>query len=180
MDPALVAVLSRAIEKREAVAIVYDGGSQPGTWRTVAPLKLSGTELSARDLESGVAKTFKLRHVRIHDIQSDAAPYDYERPKLVDRTPAASLVDLIAPHRAQLEAMGWHVEANEDALGVHRRFKSGTPQKTPRAGILRRSDSDNGRPWYVFGPGLVSARTFGDLSRAFSLFLDQAIGHPPA
>ena len=47
----------------EIIRILYHRGSQPGAVREIRPVAISDDEVTARDIASGIDKTFKLAHI---------------------------------------------------------------------------------------------------------------------
>lgn len=90
-----------------------------------------------------------------------------------------NLLEAFGSKVKELQAVGWYVNLSESSVSVHRYFRNGKPRKGADAGILKNEEGSN-RPWYVFGPDLVTARTFSHLEKAVELFLEQALRHAPA
>ena len=168
--------LTQAIRDRRTIRIVYDGGSQPGSQREIRPLRVAGSSLWAFCMASGRAKQFLLSKIRIPSEDGGISAYAAET--MTRPTAPRRLTEALGSQRSELEQMGWHVQLDETSATVHRYFKNGKPRKRPDAGILKMDRP--GRPWYVHGPGLVVARTFSDITRAVSLFLEQARTYAPA
>ena len=169
----------------EIVRIVYHRGSQPGTVREIVPLAITAEEVRARDVAAGIEKSFKLAYLEMTGPETTAPAYDPAEPVEDGGTLQAAL----DPHLTELRALGWHVEAAETTVSVHRYFKNGKPRRGPDVAILFNEFSidawDDGqgcreeavrstRPYYVSSPTFEKARTFARLSLAVALFLKEA------
>ena len=175
--PSVREILENALREERPVVLIYNGGSQPGTARELEPLHIAGDELRARDLATGLPKTYKIERFDLPE--SGDVPKAYE-PNLREKAASPATVEQLVAHRKpELEAMGWHVRLGENEITVYKFFKNGKPQKGAKAGVLYYPQDSPSRPFYVFGPGLASARTFGHVEKAVLLFLSQATEHAP-
>lgn len=168
--------LNEAAETGETIAIIYHGGSQPGTKRRLSPIKATPKELRARDLATDEVKTFLISKIEI--VQDNHPATEYV-PGFVAPSEFTNLLEALGSKVKELEAIGWYVNLSESSVSVHRYFKNGKPRKGGDAGILKNEEGTN-RPWYVYGPDLVTARTFSHFGKAVELFLEQAFSHAPA
>ena len=179
------ASLLTAATAGEIVRIVYHRGSQPGTVREIMPLAITDDEVLARDLATGVDKSFKLMYVELAGPQTTSPVYDAGRPGEDTRTLRAALDS----HVSELRACGWHVETTDNSVSVHRCFKNGKPRKGPDVSILfnefaidawddgqgwREEAVRSTRPYYVSSPNFDRAHTFARMSLAVATFLDEA------
>jgi len=170
------------------VRIVYHRGSQPGTVREIAPIEITSEDVKARDLASGIDKTFKLAHIELADSGAKARAYDPSAPPLVQ--PVQTVSAALGPQVAALQALGWHVELTEHRISLHRFFKNGKPRMgydvtmgfdefTVDAFVdddgqgLQTVTRSSKRPFNVSSAAMPT-RTFVSLSGAIALFLDQA------
>lgn len=71
----VTAHLERAIASGHTVAIVYHGGSQPGTKRPVTPREIRGALLLADDLANGEPRHFRLDKLEIVTPEHPAPRY---------------------------------------------------------------------------------------------------------
>jgi hypothetical protein len=165
--------LNEAAEAGEIVTVVYHGGSQPGTKRRLRPIRATPMELRAHDLATDEVKTFLISKV---EVVPDNHPAKAYIPGLVS-LPLNNLIEALGPKITELKAVGWFVCLSEDSISVHRYFKNGKVRKGSDAGVLKTNAGS--RPWYVFGPDLVTARTFSNLDKAAELFLEQALNCAP-
>lgn len=171
----IVKRLKQAADAGEILAVIYNGGSQPGTRREIAPIKVTDKEIRARCYASGAVKSFKVGKLEICGEESRENPYEAnDKP-----THYRDLIDALGTKKEELENLGWCVQLSEESISIYDYFKNGKARKTATAGILKSSDSYL-RPWYVFGPEMATARTYGDLSKAVKIFLEQALNHAPA
>ena len=65
-------LLTEACVNGEVVRIIYHGGSQPGTVRAISPIEVSKSEVRARDLAVGIAKTFKLAKIELAEASTSS------------------------------------------------------------------------------------------------------------
>src|SRR5690606_24924582 len=65
MDVDLLAALRRSAETGELVAVIYHGGSQPGTVREIGVVRIGTGEVWARDGQLPRAKKFLLAKLRL-------------------------------------------------------------------------------------------------------------------
>jgi len=182
-------MLVEAANTGEVIRIIYHGGSQPGTVREIGPISVSASEVRAHDLASGIAKTFKLAKIELADLTAKAPEYDpAAAPQVED---ACAIKQAFAGKIPDLEALGWHIQLSDDAVSVHRSFKNGKPRKIPdvrlsydefNVDLVYDLDAEgmveekrkSSRPYRVESRNFGSARSFGRLSKASELFLDEA------
>lgn len=177
--------LMAAATAGEIISIVYRRGSQPGTVREIVALAITDDEIRARDLAAGIEKTFKLAHVELAGTRTTAPVYDPATAIEDTRTLQAAL----APHVADLQMLGWHIETAETCVSLHRSFKNGKPRKGGDVAIMFNDfdidawDDGNGwreeavkstRPYYVSSRSFERAHTLARLSPALALFLEEA------
>lgn len=161
-----------AIAAKETITVVYHGGSRPGTKRQLKPIRVTEKELWAQDVLTGSRKLYRLCKIEIVPWDSPLPEYATASIEAID--PAGSL-----KHEAEeMRALGWHVEVGGEWITLHSYFKNGKPRKTATTGIMQ-NESAPARPWYVWGPDLAQARTFGHFERALALFLEQARKYAP-
>jgi hypothetical protein len=185
--------LSAAVGTGNAVRIIYHGGSQPGSVRDVVPISTSVYELRARDVTSGIAKTFKLAKIELPGEGVSRPKYDPENiPEEVEGT----IWEVLCDERPSLEAFGWHVVIEDHCVSLARYFKNGKPRKTPDVQLVYDEyiveygmNIDGGeyehrrkskRPYRVTSCGFATVRAFGNMSKAVSLFRSEAATHAPS
>ncbi len=122
--------LKQAIEDGEVLSIKYNGGSQPGSVRQIAPIQVNGDKLRARCFTTGKAKLFKVDKVELMDHQ-DAGSY-VPPERLVQYE---TLEDFIAQELEKLHEAGWSSEHEPNSLSIFRHFKNGKRLKTPSLSI---------------------------------------------
>lgn len=188
--------LKAAIDTGEIIGIVYHGGSQPGAYREIIPLQIVERQVRARCRMSNKAKVFNLDKIEFRSVASggdEALPtWDASAPPPVA---FATVAEIEAAHRAELEAIGWHVvcvtEEDGDSLCLHRWTKnrsrplkgptvvlSFTPQvydivKTPEGGFARSNPRESARPWALRSPGSTTG-TWKIASKAVEALLREA------
>jgi hypothetical protein len=169
----IINLLQAAAHDKEILIITYHGGSQPGATREILPLVVTPEEVRARCYTSNAVKVFKINKIRICGKEQEQETYDQTLNEIT------SLDEGITPILNELSAAGWHIEYDGYEISLYDHFKNGKLRKTPKAGI--HFHYENVRcPWYVFGPGLAAARTFGKICKAVALFKEQAIKYGPS
>lgn len=189
--------LSAAAKSGEVVRIIYHGGSQPGTIREVSPVNVTPHEMNARDITTGVVKTFILSKVELPESDIGFRHYDPTAAALPKVEIHQSIKEALSSKVVEIEALGWQVSLNDDTISVHRHFKNGKPRKTPDISLIYNEfeiDSiynvdtndfteekrKSTRPYRLESPSFVAARTFGHLSKAVELFLNEIRIHAPS
>lgn len=186
--------LEEACANGEAVRIIYHGGSQPGTVRSISIIAVTELEVRARDLAVGVAKTFRLAKIELAETSTSTPEYDPIHPPGVELT--GSIREVLAAEVEQLQSLGWHVEVAEGAISLHRFFKNGKPRKSPDIelshneytfdsfvdsdGIFKEERRKSRRPYRLDTRNLATAKTFTKLSSAVACFLAEAKALAPA
>lgn len=180
--------LEEARKDGEVVRIIYHGGSQPGTVRSISIIAINELDVRARDLAVGVAKTFKLAKIELAEASTSTPEYDPTKPPAAELT--GSIEIALAGEVEHLQSIGWHVEVDEDAISLHRFFKNGKPRKTPdieliyneytfdafveAGGNFKEEMRKSCRPYRLSARSLVNARTFAKMSSAVACFLAEA------
>jgi len=181
--------LQEAIEAGEVLKVIYQGGSQPGTLREIAPINIKGGKVSARCFSSNSFKLFAIDKIVIieGEIQTRAAKW---QPAVKQTPHYESIIALLEEKRAILAGLGWHIDNNLNCLSLHRRFKNGKPLKGSDVSIdyeeytydlvvelddklheenIRKKQ----RPWTVRGKNMTT-KTFGSLDKTAETFLEWA------
>lgn len=194
--PSVEDVLQAAIKNSEPVTIIYHGGSQAGSRRTIIPRSLSNGRVRALCLNSHKVKLFiasKMELVVGEEATASVEAWDPTKPpkspeKHVDKF--TSLEQVYEAHRQELEELGWHVKLEGNFLSLRRYFKNGKPRKRSDAllayeghtvrhlainedgeeiVILKETD----RPWYC------ASLKYKYLDRAVERFLTNAHEQAP-
>ena len=179
----------------QEIAIIYLGGSQPGTQRVVSPLKMKGEILIALDIASNRVKNYSIGKIELLKEASLAPPYNADLAQetaLIDRLSLRQMADVFTE---DLSSLGWHVEPGETSIQLARHFKNGKPRKSADLVISYEEfvysfefDLDLGdfveakklsvRPWRVSTLS-ASQRSFSLFSRAWIAFVNEARVHSP-
>ena len=177
MNEELISKLNEAIDTGEILSVVYHGGSQPGSVRQLSPIKVTSREVRAREVSSHAVKNFLVAKMELAGSTLSAKQYDPNAQSI--NTEPASVREAFQGQIEKLKELGWHVELENDAISLHRYFKNGKVRKGADVGITKYDDNPS-RPFYVYGPSLASARTFGKLSSALKLFVEESQTHAPS
>ncbi len=185
-----------AIKSNSELAIVYHGGSRPGSERRVTPISLEGPGLRARCHITGQAKLFSLNKIQIGDSKVSI-------PASLDDAPAAptfaNLEEVFNYYRDTLEGLGWHIRTDfsEDyaCISLHGKFKNGNIKKEPDLNfaykrlveesyfdgddwVMPEPPRESTRPFGVYGK-FTKGGPYGKIERAMAVFVKEAVENAP-
>jgi len=180
--------LQESINTAKTLKVRYHGGSQPGTIREIVPISIFKNKIRAKCLSSNAVKTFLIDKIEIFDTSNPSTTWNKEAITKIEYT---SLKEVYEQNLSKLEKLGWHIELEESAIFLCRKFKSGKPLKGSDISLnfeeytydLIFYDEDDireenhrkrQRPWIVRTKNLET-RTFGKLDKAVHLLIEQAI-----
>jgi predicted DNA-binding transcriptional regulator YafY len=174
--------ITGAIFSGQPLRIIYNGGSQAGRVREIAPVDLSDDEVRAVCLATKRVKTYKLSRMELP--QKGFTDEQYAPKKILPEP--TSLEDALEPYRPEIESMGWTLKVEKDFSGVFRCFKNGKLRKTPdvyiefheytvdicfdEAGQEVEERRLSARPWYVSHKRKTGS-TFKNLGAAAEKFV---------
>ncbi len=187
--------LREAIESGEVLKVVYNGGSQPGAMREMAPISIKNGKVRARCFTSNAVKSFVIEKITVLQEENDLTPVEWN-PEAQQIIRYDSIPDLLKKEKDVLTDLGWHVESDDSRLSLHRRFKNGNPMKGSDAsldyeeftydlvvGLDGELHEENRRkrqrPWSVRGKN-KDTRSYGSLDKAAELFLEWAESLAPS
>lgn len=175
--------IEKAITTKLSLKIIYNGGSHPGTIRSIIPTKITDDKLIALCEESGQNKSFILSKIVL---PADKTPQYADFDSMSDEE---KLFLIYEQNKLKWEKIGWDVECGKDEILLFRRFKNGKRYKCPTYGIKYEPISHyssymnddfeyiegdftsvNEKPWRVIG-----GREYKDCSKAISKFLDLSL-----
>lgn len=181
--------LKEAISSGEVIKVIYEGGSQPGAVREIAPISIGNGKVRARCYTSNAVKSFVIDKIKLvennkNDESADWSPDFKQTPRY------ESLRDFMEKESDTLSDLGWHLEYSENSFSLHRRFKNGKPMKGYDVSLnyeeftfdlVAGSDGEineenrrkSQRPWAVRAKN-KDTRTFGKMENAMELFIDWA------
>jgi len=160
--------LEQAMLSGEILKIRYNGGSQAGSIREIAPIKIKGDLLIARCIASNTTKSFRIDRIEIAD---STAPVLYDGDYV--REEPKDLVAALTNHITSLKDLGWDVEIEPKSCGLYRFFKNGKRRKTADIYVVYSNDSST-RPWYVRSEGSSQGRTFASLGGLVDFLMSEA------
>lgn len=160
-------IIKAAIETGEVIMVVYDGGHDPSSIREIVPIQVDGEYVQALCVASQSVKTFIIAKMRIA-MAGETATYN----PLCAAEPV-SLAAAIEPFLETIATLGWHLELTDTSASLHERFKTGKP-KRGQAVLISYSKDTPSRPWYVRIEIKGIGRSFGNLSKAITLFMEGA------
>ncbi len=188
MSRSIRETLAEACDNGEVVRIIYNGGSQPGTVRSISIIAVSELEVRARDLAAGAVKTFKLEKTELAEASTSTPEYNPANPPSIELS--GSIRDVLAAEVKDLQSLGWHVEVAEQTISLHRFFKNGKPRRTPDIvlsyneytvdvfvdldGALKEGARKSSRPYRLDSRNFATAKTFVKMSSAVACFLAEA------
>ena len=185
MDDELLKEIEKAISVGTPLIVKYNGGSRPGTTRSIIPTKISGDRLFAFCEESGSNKSFILSKMELaNNEERNYAEY-------VNISELVNLDEVVQSHLEQWTNLGWHVEYDRDYISLFSKFKNVKIFKHPSVGICFEEykyaytewDGDGNeinqfekaeRPWMVFGKGRQTV-TYKDISKAIDRFIEYSL-----
>lgn len=188
MNEELIEKLTEAIETGEVLSIIYHGGSQPGAVRQLSPIKVTHREVRAREIETGIVKTFLVAKIELAGGQTTARRYVPEEGNNINEP--ASIQEAFQNEVEELESLGWHVQLEEDSISLHRYFKNGKPLKGSDVSLYfdeytsdfvvdldgelqEENVRKKQKPWMVRAKG-INTRSYSSLYKAANLFIEQA------
>lgn len=187
--------LREAIEAGEVLKVVYNGGSQPGAMREMAPISIKNGKVRARCFTSNAVKSFVIEKITILQEGNNISAVEWN-PDAEQVQRYESINDLSEKEMDALLALGWHVEFDDNRLSLHRRFKNGKPMKGADVSIdyeeftydlvvgldgelHEENRRKRQRPWSVRGKN-QDTRSYGSLDKAAGLFLEWAESLAPS
>lgn len=114
--------LELALEQSEKLSIIYEGGSQAGKARVIAPLSINGDKVRARCYNSEKVKVFLISKIRL---PSADTPNNVSSWEVGAKFEFSNLKELHEVYLDSLESVGWVVKLGEDSLSLHKKFKNG-------------------------------------------------------
>jgi|HubBroStandDraft_6_1064221.scaffolds.fasta_scaffold420898_1 hypothetical protein len=193
--------LEQAIGTGQLIGIIYHGGSQPGSYREIAPLQINGDKVRARCYTSNAVKAFSLDKIELRgpvptpeDEKIEWDPHNIKVPQFND------IGEIYRAHLTDLSVLGWTAEFEKyddgEAIWLRSKFRNGSLRKTPDVGLLyealiwnsvvqfdgsigREDIRPRRRPWIVRSKAFDAAKTFSDVGAAVVTFLDEARQQAP-
>jgi hypothetical protein len=195
-------ILQGVVGTGEIITLAYNGGSRPGQARQVVPISLSNQKLVAVEPATHLSKHYKTELIAWielssgeHISNSEAAP-----PPVKSNIPTFDTLAEYAKHLVpELQNAGWHIYESETSFAVATSFKNGKPRKTPSVSIqyfdptvetifdfesgnlktVPRKLTGREKPWRIDSWRLKQGRSFGQLRKAFEIFLEEARASDP-
>lgn len=182
--------LIEAIDSGEILTVIYNGGSQPGSIREIAPISISDGKVSARCLTSQSTKTFYIEKIFFSENIPIQNTSNYDKNFLAQ----PKYKDLNTFYKSEFDAfsnLGWRVENTEDSLSLHKTFKNGRLINKsevslkyeeftcdllvdPETGIITEENiRKRERPWTLRATKMTT-KTYTKLDKAIEVFLTQS------
>ena len=190
----LIETLLAYCEARQAIRIVYNGGSHPGLPRDVVPRLLQDGKLIAVDLQSHISKSYFLEKISSAlPIEGPLLPLVAQPPKIPSIPSFDTFADYCEHFRELIDSLRMHVTENDAILGLATYFKNGKPRSNHYVAIsfqqrfsdeellLRRQgieithvQTHRERPWAVYTQrDSNQCKNFGALHSAFEHFVEE-------
>ena len=185
MSQSLRELIDGAVAAGEVIRVVYHGGSQPGSVREIAPVRVFDDEVDALCVASGERKTFKLDRIEIPAAGALLTEFVAEAGTQDDRP----LEVVFREALPELHALGWHVamEGSSIRLQALGFFKNGKPRKPRDIVVLSYEElmhdyidfdgkevmRKSARPYSVRSER-TSTRTFAQRWKAILVFWEEA------
>ena len=166
-----IRAIEGAIAANAPIMIKYNGGSRPGTIRSIIPTKISGDRVFAFCEEGNSNKSFMLAKIELQGV--DGPGYSENRP-LSDED---ALHEVFVLYHEQWAAKGWYVEHGKDYISLFRRYKNGKLHKYPKVEIKYDPNYYFGEdiwPWGGYGIG-----TYKHYNKAINKFLELSLSIDP-
>ena len=181
--------LQEAIDAAEIVRIIYNGGSQPGTLRDIAPMSISNGKVRARCINSNTVKSFMVELIQVVDGKENPKTTEWS-PNAKPTTQYEFLSEVLEKEKNLLSGLGWHIENDRNRISLHRRFKNGNPMKGsdvsldyeaftydsvlgPDGELHEENRRKRQRPWSVRGKN-KHTNSYASLDKAAKLFIEWA------
>ncbi len=185
-------LLKSSIDNRDKVEIVYNGGSQPGTVRTITPISIKNDKLRAYCHLTGETKQFFIDKIELSEIKSNLTkPYmlgsQYRHYETVG--------DLLREKSDSIKKLGWSIESSCHSISLHKISKKGKSLKSYDIKIEydeltydmvmdlngdfnKVNIRQKQRPWTIRS-NYENTRTFKNLDSAISVCMELAEKHAP-
>jgi len=169
----IVSILEAAIKSKAQIAIIYQGGSHPGTLRTIFPISLKEGLLKARDAASGQNKSYKLELITL----SEADTTDEDDPGFRNYH---SLYDLLLLEQALILRSGLFVRADRFHIQLYNNEEEsafGAPvlsivyQKTSEKTSGKASENSENSKVGRSGPWICNGNSYRELQQAAQAFV---------
>lgn len=161
----MLRLIEDACRRGDVITIVYRGGSQPGTKRTIRPRVVDGHLLQAIDITTHLPKSFRIDLLDVVDHDADFPVY---RPDAI-----STLHDVEAACAERMADLGWHVVLTDARLALHGSTKAG---HVSRRASIHLSNTGGSKPWTVKSPYRFK-RSFDSLERASRFLVAEAARH---
>ena len=195
--------LQDAQETGQVIGIIYHGGSQPGSFREISPVKIDNNKVRARCYASNTVKTFNIDKIELRgDLPTKEEKAAEWNTDYIDADRFGNPATILSTYKEYLTSLGWNVQLNfEEDIGqtricLHTFFKNGKLRKTPVITLSHspltsdhfvQLDSDeiliqyreNSRPWSIGGKNCSNTRTFTKADKAVYEFLKLAKTQAP-
>ena len=176
-------ILESAITNSEKIEIIYDGGSQAGKKRSIAPLSIKNDRVRASCYNSEKVKVFLISKIRLATDQSSTIMSNWEPGAKFE---FSNLKEFHKAYKDSFESSGWVIVFEDECLALHGKFKNGKTRATPEiqlsyseyvvdlfveaSGKLDGEERISTRPWALRAKNFDTL-TYGKFESAVSRFL---------
>ena len=183
--------------------IVNHEENQPGDRRVVIAIRVTDSDLWAKEYGTGRIKAYSLASIEVlpgddtdvgidanavrRAVQLPAVQTGAIQAAAVQAAAVRATIEVPEPETLkeacqddvrELERLGWFVLMSPDSISLHRYFKNGTPRKGADVSIAK-SEFEMARPYRVTGPSSEIMQTFEKMASAIQLFADEAVKFAP-
>lgn len=178
-------LLMSAAKTGEVLTIVYNGGSQPGSQRQIAPISFSGNKVWARCFPQNAVKSLSLHKIALPNDNEPLKQYD---PDFKPTQVYENLTAFFSVEQQKLTDIGWHVaheiepDSKNERVAVYVKLKKGGIRKNPTWALIYKPNrvNDDGervermRKWLVIERN-KNITAFMKLDSAAEKFLKSAL-----
>ncbi|WP_350603837.1 hypothetical protein [Pseudoalteromonas sp. SMN1298-MNA-CIBAN-0114] len=126
--------IQNAIDTKQKINVIYNGGSMSGQSRVLGPISIKGNKVRAKCYTTNALKTFLIERIQVMaengELTKDRSSEVSQPPKVEPQQTLLDIQNAISPH---FPAEQWLIELTESAkdLSIYARFKNGNPKKLP-------------------------------------------------
>lgn len=127
-------LIQNAIDTKQKINVIYNGGSMSGQSRVLGPISIKGNKVRAKCYTTNALKTFLMERIQVisenGELSKDRSSEVSQPPKV---EPQQTLLDIKNAISSHFPIEQWLIELNENTkdLSIYARFKNGNPKKLP-------------------------------------------------
>lgn len=131
-------LIQKAIDTKQKINVIYNGGSMSGQPRILGPISINGNKVRAKCYATNALKTFLMERIQViaenGELTKNRASEVNQLPKVEPQQTLLDIKNAITPH---FPVEKWLIELTESTknLSIYARFKNGNPKKLPELQI---------------------------------------------